>query len=119
MGIAKALARFNNDAGSGSVLALAIIGATVSIAVALLAVLGAFAAHTQASVAADAAALAAADTASYRIPGDPCARAAEAAALHGAALGSCETTRTESLVTVSTDLGWFAISASALAGLPR
>lgn len=119
MNISTALQRARHDDGSGSVFALVIIGATVSIAVALLGVLGAFAAHTKASTAADAAALAAADTASYRIPGDPCARAAIAASLHGASLSSCESNRTESHVTVSTDLGWFAFTASARAGLPR
>lgn len=100
-------------------LALAIIGATVAIAIALLGVLGAFAAHTRASVAADAAALAAAESASSRIPGDPCGRATTIAALHDTTLEACDATRTESTVTVSCDLGWFTITASARAGLPR
>lgn len=107
------------EGGSGSTLALAIIGATIAIAIALLGVVGAFSAHTRASVAADAAALAAADSASNRIPGDPCTRAGVVSTLHGGTLQSCTSTRTESHVTVSTDLGWFVITASARAGLPR
>lgn len=107
------------DRGSGSTLALAIIGATAAIAIALLGVVGAFAAHTTASVAADAAALAAADTASNRLPGDACGRAALIASLHQTTLQTCSATRTESVVTVSHDLGWLTITASARAGLPR
>lgn len=108
-----------SDAGSGSVLALAIISATVALALALIGVIGAFVIHTNVSVAADAAALAAADTASARIPGEPCERAASAAALHGVTLEVCDASRTEANVTVSADFGWFTMAVSARAGLPR
>lgn len=107
------------EAGAGSALALGIIGATAAIAIALIGVVGVFAAHTTASVAADSAALAAADTASNRIPGDACGRAEAVAALHQTSLQACTATRTETVVTVSRDLGWFTITASARAGLPR
>ncbi|KAB1644826.1 helicase [Gulosibacter chungangensis] len=107
------------EVGAGSTLALGIIGATAAIAIALIGVVGVFAAHTAASVAADAAALAAADTASNRIPGDACGRAKVVASLHQASLQACTATRIESVVTVSRDLGWFTITASARAGLPR
>ncbi|WP_282826791.1 Rv3654c family TadE-like protein [Gulosibacter sediminis] len=106
------------ERGSGSVLAVAIIGATVSIAVALCLVLAAHAANTRAQVAADAAALAAADTASGRIPGDACGRAAAIAAEHDATLNGCDAGRTETFVTVSLDFGWITLTASSRAGLP-
>ncbi|MFD2757829.1 Rv3654c family TadE-like protein [Gulosibacter faecalis] len=107
-----------SERGSGTVLAVAIIGATVSLAVALCLVLGAFVAHTRASVAADAAALAAADSASGRIPGDACGRAAAIAAEHRVTLTGCDAGRTETFVTVTTTFGAFTIGASSRAGLP-
>lgn len=108
-----------SEAGSGSTLALAIIAATAALSLTLITAIGAFAVHTRASVAADAAALAAADTASGRLPGDPCGRASLIAAAHDASLASCDSSRTESVVTVTTEFGWFTVAATARAGLPR
>ncbi|SJM69369.1 Membrane-spanning protein [Gulosibacter sp. 10] len=100
-------------------LAIGILTATIALSIALIAALGAFALHTRVSVAADAAALAAADTASHRVPGEPCARAHAAAALHGVELVACESGYRESVVTVSAGFGPLELSSSARAGLPR
>lgn len=109
---------WRSERGSGTVLAVAIICATVSIALALCLVLAAHAANTRAQVAADAAALAAADTASGRIPGDACGRASAIAVEHGVTLNGCDAGRTETFVTVSLNFGWFTLTASSRAGLP-
>lgn len=109
---------WRSERGSGTVLAVAIICATVSIALALCLVLAAHAANTRAQVAADAAALAAADTASGRIPGDACGRASAIAAEHGVTLNGCNAGHTATFVTVSLDFGWLTLTASSRAGLP-
>lgn len=78
----------------------------------------AVAAGARAAVAADAAALAAADTASGRIPGDACQRAATVAHAHEATVLSCNASRAESRVIVSTTIGPLTITRQARAGLP-
>lgn len=108
----------SGERGSGGVLAVAVLAACVIVGSAALALAGGLAARQQVIAAADAAALAAADTALGVVPGDPCRSAARLAAEHGAGLAAC---RVEGLVvTVTTTrvvLG-VAVSATARAGPP-
>lgn len=105
--------------GSGTVIAVGIIGAILALTAGLLAALVTVAAHTTASVAADAAALAAANTASGRVAGDPCRAAEEAAALHDAMLITCESSLRESTVRVAITAGAIHAEATARAGQPK
>ncbi|MGO2111030.1 MAG: Rv3654c family TadE-like protein [Pseudoclavibacter sp.] len=104
------------DRGSGSVLAVALIAASLAFAIALVQVLGAFAAHQRAQAAADAAALAAADTISGRAPGDPCENATNLADAHAASVHDCEVDGSEATVTIEVDAGWISVFATARAG---
>jgi secretion/DNA translocation related TadE-like protein len=71
------------------VLALAIVAAVVSVALALSVATAAFAARQRIVAAADAAALAAADVRLGVVAGDPCTVAERAARANGARLTSC------------------------------
>lgn len=108
----------SGERGSGSVLALALVAVMLVLAVTLTGMMAAHALRTRAAVAADSAALAAADTASGRVPGDPCARAAEIAARHDTALAECGATRAGALVRVTVTLLGMPFSVAARAGLP-
>ncbi|MET4640164.1 secretion/DNA translocation related TadE-like protein [Mycetocola sp. 2940] len=66
--------------------------------------------------AADAAALAAADTASGLVPGYPCANAAEAARLNGAVLGECTVSGLEVRVTATRQVLGVVVSVASRAG---
>lgn len=68
--------------------------------------------------AADAAALAAADTASGILPGYPCDAAAATVAANGSGLASCEVDGLVATVTATRYLLGFAVSARATAGPP-
>jgi len=102
--------------GSGTVIAVGIIGAILGLTAGLLAALVLVTTHTSASVAADAAALAAANTASGRVAGEPCQAAGEAAALHGATLLTCEASPLESTVRVVITAGAVRAESAARAG---
>lgn len=71
-------------------LALGIVGAVVALTAMVVPVASTFVASQRAANAADAAALAAADTISGRLPGVACEIAALVAARNGAVLNSCE-----------------------------
>lgn len=105
--------------GSGTVIAVGIIGAILGLTAGLLAALVLVTTHTRASVAADAAALAAANTASGRVAGDPCRAAEEAAAMHNAMLITCESSLRESTVRVVITAGAVRAEATARAGQPK
>ncbi len=77
------------EAGSGTVLALAIIAALLVVTVVIAGLIGVVSANRRASAAADLSALAAADAYRGLTEGDPCAVAAELAERHGAHLESC------------------------------
>jgi secretion/DNA translocation related TadE-like protein len=66
--------------------------------------------------AADAAALAAADTASGLVAGYPCANAAEAARLNGAALGECTVNGLDARVTATRHVLGVSVTVEARAG---
>lgn len=104
--------------GSGTVIAAGIIGALLVLTAGMLTALTVVAAHTRASVAADAAALAAANTASGRVAGDPCANAALVAAEHDVSLTACDSTLLESTISVEVHVGVFQFDAAARAGQP-
>ncbi|WP_348786735.1 Rv3654c family TadE-like protein [Leifsonia sp. NPDC080035] len=106
------------ERGSGAVLAVAVIGATVSLTAGTLAVGGAVVAQRRASAAADLAVLAAADTAVGRVPGDPCAIVGAVAEANGARTESCDVEGV--VVTVTVSVGYLGVPAraSARAGPP-
>ncbi|GAB3616206.1 hypothetical protein GCM10027416_07630 [Okibacterium endophyticum] len=83
------MSRLAGDEGSGSVLMVSVMAATMLLAGIALPFNAALTARQQVSNAADAAALAAADTASGYVAGSPCPNAAEGARLNGAALTTC------------------------------
>lgn len=78
------------DAGSGSVLAIAVIASAVAVTLMLVSLTQALVLKQRVVAAADAAALAAADTASGALAGFPCDAAQKAARLNGARLDRCE-----------------------------
>lgn len=80
----------HDDRGAASVLALGIVGAVVALTAMVVPVATTFVASQRAANAADAAALAAADAISGRVPGVACELAAQVASRNGAVLASCE-----------------------------
>ncbi|MBD8534525.1 Rv3654c family TadE-like protein [Plantibacter sp. CFBP 13570] len=106
------------ESGAGSVLAAGILGALVAVLLASLPVVTLFAAHQRAANAADAAALAAADTASGRLPGFPCETARMVAARNDASLGTCSVEGVTVLVDATVDTAFGAITVAARAGPP-
>jgi len=106
------------ERGSGGVLALALIGATLTVTFLGVPLLALLAVGQSVQNAADAAALAAADTASGAIPGYPCAAAAEAARLNGAVVEACALDGLIASVTVTRTVAVFALRSSARAGPP-
>ncbi|WP_344792713.1 Rv3654c family TadE-like protein [Gryllotalpicola daejeonensis] len=107
-----------NERGSGTVLGVAVLGAVTLVTGAGLVALGALAAQQTAQSAADAAALAAADTLSGRAAGFACENAERAAALDQASLASCETDGLVAVVSVSRNWSRFELTARARAGPP-
>jgi secretion/DNA translocation related TadE-like protein len=110
--------RARGESGAGSVLALAIVGAVVLLAVAALTLGSALVVRQKAIDAADAASLAAADAASGAVGGDPCAIARRVAAADGGALGTCRVDGLIVTVSVSARAGPFPVSAWSTAGPP-
>ena len=108
----------SGERGAASVVAVAILGAVVSLAVGVIAVLGAAVASQLAANAADASALAAADAVSGAVAGEPCALASELAERNGARLVSCRIVGPAASVVVSVGRGAFDAEASARAGPP-
>ncbi|WP_235934311.1 Rv3654c family TadE-like protein [Paramicrobacterium chengjingii] len=108
----------HDERGAASVLAVALVAATLLATGILAPLCAAYAARQTAAGAADAAALAAADTASGLVPGIPCQAAGRAAELNGASLVDCDVTGLIALVQVSTTVVGMSITASARAGPP-
>ncbi len=112
-------AGLRDDAGAGGVLALAVVGTTVAVALAALGLGSALVVRQRVVAAADASALAAADTLLGVVPGDPCALAAQVAAAHRVALTECELEGAEAHVAVGASVLGLPISAESRAGPPR
>lgn len=106
------------NSGSGSILAVAIVGACVLLSAALIPVLALLALGQAVQAAADAAALAAADTASGAVAGYPCEAAGTAAALNGASVGRCSVDGLIATVAVERRVAGFVLNARARAGPP-
>lgn len=107
------------EGGSGGVLALAVLALLAVLTVGSVGVGVALGARQRIVAAADAGALAAADTALGIHPGIPCAVAAEVVAANGAALVGCELAGVVATVTVSGAVIGVVVTATARAGPPR
>ncbi|MBX3194089.1 MAG: helicase [Schumannella sp.] len=110
--------RLAEDAGAGSVLALALVGALVTCSSAVLVLGAALTVRQRAIGAADAAALAAADGASGAIAGEPCELAARVAAANRTALTGCQVDGLVATVQVSVRAGPAGATARSTAGPP-
>jgi secretion/DNA translocation related TadE-like protein len=106
------------DSGAGAVLALAIVGATVVVVLAVLALGAALVVRQRVIGAADGAALAAADAASGAVAGVPCGLAARVAEANGAILRACTVDGLVATVTVTGTFGAVLFSARSTAGPP-
>jgi secretion/DNA translocation related TadE-like protein len=107
------------ERGSGGVLALAMLAMLAVLTLAAVGVGAALAARQRVVAAADAAALAAADTALGIHPGVPCQVAAVVAEAHGATLVRCALDGVVATVTVAAEIAGVTVAASARAGPPR
>ena len=106
------------ERGAASVLALGIVGAVVALTAAVVPLTTAFVASQRAANAADAAALAAADTISGLVPGVPCELAARVAARNGASLRACRADGAVVTVVVVVSAIGMELDAAARAGPP-
>ncbi|TFD47544.1 hypothetical protein E3T46_17245 [Cryobacterium sp. Hh11] len=106
------------ERGAGSILAIAVLGATVLLTILVVSTLALLAVGRSIANAADAAALAAADTASGAIAGYPCPAADAVAALNEVAVTRCAVTGLLASVSVSRTVLGIELSASARAGPP-
>lgn len=101
---------------ASSVMAVGVLAVAMTACLGLGAA-GAAAIHAQRlSSAADAAALAAADTLAGAVSGDPCTRAAEVAASVGVQVATCDVHVLTATVTVTAPFGVFVATTSARAG---
>jgi DNA topoisomerase-1 len=107
-----------DDSGAGAVLALAIVGATTIVVLAVLALGSALVVRQRIIGAADGAALAAADAASGAVAGVPCVLAAGVADANRATLHECHVDGLVVTVTVGTSFGVVPFSARSTAGPP-
>lgn len=110
--------RGGRESGSGSVLAVALVASVLLLTGIALPLNAALTTRQLAANAADAAALAAADTASGLVPGYPCENAAQAARLNGASLGDCAVDGLEVRVTASKVVLGATVTVEARAGPP-
>ena len=106
----------DSDGGSGSILTVAIIGAVLAMALMLLPLYMGFAARQSVAGAADAAALAAADTVVGILPGLPCDAAERVVRANGASVLSCDVDGLIVTVTASRMLLGVPVTAVATAG---
>ena len=110
--------RPGRERGSGSVLVVGILGALLGLTVLLAPVLRAHVDTRVAATAADAAALAAADTLVGIVPGDPCSNADRTARANASSLVSCAVDGVTVIVQVTRTSGPFTATATARAGPP-
>jgi secretion/DNA translocation related TadE-like protein len=111
--------RTAGERGSGSVLAVGLIGAVVALVALALPLYIGLATRRAVAGAADAAALAAADVASGLEPGYPCAAADRVASANRAILASCAIDGLVVTVSVSRVILTVDVTSTATAGPPR
>jgi secretion/DNA translocation related TadE-like protein len=104
---------------SSSVITIGVIAGLMSISVGVVSAGAGLANRTALHGAADAAALAAADTLFGLGAGEPCSRAAEIAQFNGAQLAECDIANTAVTVRVERAILGVNVHASARAGLPE
>ncbi len=104
------------ELGAGSALGLGVVAVTVALLLLLLPLAVALQARQLAANAADAAALAAADTAMGAVPGEPCGNAGRVAAAGGADLLDCRIEGAVATVLVARSVLGGAARAAATAG---
>jgi secretion/DNA translocation related TadE-like protein len=107
-----------SERGAGSILAVAVLAATVLLTTLVVSVLALLAEARSVANAADAAALAAADTASGAIAGFPCEAAEAVATLNETAVTQCTVIGLVASVSVRRGVHGIDISSSARAGPP-
>jgi len=107
-----------DERGAGSVLAVAIVTAVIVVTASALPLYMGFAESRRLAAVADAAALAAADTASGAVPGVPCEAAAAITGLSDVELVSCDAQRAIASVTVRGSIAGIALEARSRAGPP-
>lgn len=112
------VAGLRDDRGAGSVLALALLAATLMLLLTLLPLGMALSVRQTVTGAADAAALAAADVASGLLPGFPCAQAERVARANRASLETCEIDGLVATVRVGSAVLGITVTAVATAGPP-
>lgn len=110
--------RGDGERGAGSMLMLGVLASVVLLTVVTVPLLGLLAVGQGVQNAADAAALAAADTASGAVSGFPCAAAAQTAVVNGAAVTACVVEGLIVTVSVHRNYLGFHIPARARAGPP-
>ncbi|GAA1055520.1 hypothetical protein GCM10017608_29440 [Agromyces luteolus] len=108
----------DDESGAATVVAVAILGAVVALAIGVTGVLGASVASQSAANAADASALAAADALSGAVAGEPCALAGDLARRNGATLVGCRVEGAVAVVSVAVAHGPLRATGSARAGPP-
>ena len=107
-----------SEQGAGSILAIAVLGATVLLTTLIVSTFALLAVGRSVANAADAAALAAADTASGAIAGYPCPAADAVAALNEVAVTRCVVAGLIASVSVTRTVLGIELAASARAGPP-
>lgn len=108
-----------DERGSGGVLALALLAMLAVLTLAVVGLGAALAQRQRMIAAADAGALAAADTALGIHPGVPCEEAARVVAAHEATLVACEVEGVVATVSTSARIAGVLVTAQARAGPPR
>ena len=114
--VAERRAGAAGERGAGTVVALGLGLAVVAVLLLVMPVYAALATRHSVVAAADAAALAAADTASGLVPGHPCANADRVVAANGGELAACEVDGLVVTVTVSRRILGLVLAESATAG---
>lgn len=107
-----------DERGAGSVLGLAVVLGIATLAIGGIGVFAALPERNALQAAADSAALTAANAASGRIQGYPCALAAQATEVNGADLDSCELQGLYVTVTVSGAVLGITVTVASRAGPP-
>ena len=110
--------RTRGERGSGSVLAVGLLGATLAVTAGVIPVLAILSVSAEVRGAADAAALAAADTASGALAGVPCEAAIRTADVNGASVSVCSLDGLIASVSVWREVAGIKIEARSRAGPP-